>query len=377
MFNERGKGSNGLKGKAKLDSNITVNSETTLEKFNSFLSEIEHVNLTAKKIIDDKNPFNKDTGRLIFESKIGIINLEMIADGFKVLYNFKTNLKNWIKSGQNSLTLVLIEEPETNLHPNLQKQIPKLINDLYENLTKEDAKKIFFFISTHSPFIISSAANYVNQTVFPLKDGKPLIIDFKTLGWKNTNVSKCYHGSECAFVISKMLGADVTDLGYPINYCILEEYSLQIILDYARNKGIIRNIQFVSASGASKLLSLSETVNELEKIDTLIRCNPYYFDKYNIVIDNTKELEPSIKTRIEKIKAKLKNRFIELSQHSLEDYYSNLNTELANQSKIEIDKAIGLDKGRIKAEFAIKITKNIINKESFSKLFNGELDFLL
>ncbi|MFC6263091.1 AAA family ATPase [Flavobacterium panici] len=377
IFYEQGKGANGIAGKVKLDSNIAVHSLESLEEFNSFLADVGHDNLIAKKIIDNHDPFSKDTGKLIFESKLGTIDPNMIADGFKILYNLKRNLTKWIKNVEKSITFFVIEEPESNLHPSLQKEIPKILDQIYRTLNPEVAKKIFFLISTHSPFLISSAANYEHQNVFPLKDGKPLVIDFKTQTWQTTNIAESYHGSKCAYVVSKMLGAEITDMGYPENYCILEEYSLQLILDDARNKRIIKNIQFVSASGATKLLGMSETINELEKLDTLVKCNPYYYDKYYLIIDNTTDLDDKAKERLQKIKNKLKNRFVELSLHSLEDYYYNVDSELASEAKSEIEKVNGVEKGRLKAEYAMKIIEHITDKESFSRLFNNELDFLL
>ncbi len=176
-----------------------------------------------------------------------------------------------------------------------------------------------------------------------------------------------------------MLGADITDIGYPENYCILEEYSLQLILDDARNKGIIRNIQFVSASGVSKSLDLSETIYEIEKLNTLIKCNPYYFDKYYLVIDNTDDIkDDALKKRLGKIRGRLDKRFVELTLHSLEDYYSNLDGQLEKIAKEEIAKKPNpTEQGVCKANYATKIKDKIVDRDTFSKLFNGELDFLL
>ena len=66
---------------------------------------------------------------------------------------------------------ILIEEPENNLHPELQKQVPVILNQLHKNLSEKATKAhnsslnpnkclkypIQFLISTHSPFIINSA----------------------------------------------------------------------------------------------------------------------------------------------------------------------------------------------------------------------------
>lgn len=279
---ENARGQNGLRGIANMHARIGISDAKTLENFNSFLEEIGVGKLIAKKFIDQMDPFNQDNGRLIFENESGAIDPLFIADGFRVKHNLKSAINNWINQidNPNLANLFIIEEPENNLHPKLQKEIPTFLNDVYKSIDPKVRKNMFFFISTHSPFIISSSANYENQKVYPLENGTPLMINFQTLSWTPVHNSKGYSGSECAYVVSKMLGADITDIGYPENYCILEEHSLQIILDDARNKGIIKNIQFVSTSGVTKSLSLSEKINELEKLNTLIKCNPYYWDKY-------------------------------------------------------------------------------------------------
>ncbi|BAO55321.1 AAA family ATPase [Nonlabens marinus] len=377
---EQEKGANGLSGKSRFDTRLGVGNAQSLDEFNSYMQEMGLNEVTAKKFIDQSDPFNQDNGRLIFESPEGNISPEMIADGLTVFFNLRKTLYKWQEqiNSSNSISFIIIEEPENNLHPKFQKTIPILLNDFFVGLNEEVSNKVYFFISTHSPFIISSSANYINQKVFPLKNGKPLKIDFSTQSWEETNYSEGYAGSECAAVVSQMLGADITDIGYPENYCVLEEYSLQIILDSARKKGIIKNIQFVSASGVSKSVDLSETIYELEKLNTLIKCNPYYFDKYLLIIDNADDIvDENLQKRIESIRRKLESRFIELELPTLEDYYSNLDEELAATAKKEIEENSKSKQGILKAKFAEKISNSINDSETFSALFNNELDILL
>lgn len=377
---EQEKGANGLKAKAKFDDKIGIGDASSLDKFNEFMEEVGLSPVVAKKFVDQSDPFNQDNGRLIFETDKGTINPLMIADGLKVLFNLKNNLTKWFTElGKSKVTaFIVIEEPENNLHPNLQKEIPVILDNLYKKLDENMTSNIYFFISTHSPFIISSSSKFKNQKVYPLQNGSPLKINFTKHIWQETNISEGYRGAECAYIVSKMLGADITDIGYPENYCILEEYSLQLILDSLRNKGIIKNIQFVSASGASKSLDLADTIYEIEKLNTLIKCNPYYFDKYHLVIDNVKNIkDDKLKLRMEKIKSSLKSRFIELSKHSLEDYYINLDQNISKNALQDIKKEDSENQGKIKAKYAKLISDEINDVEAFSKLFDNELDFLI
>lgn len=175
-----------------------------------------------------------------------------------------------------------------------------------------------------------------------------------------------------------MLGADIADLGYPENYCILEEYSLQLILQDVKQKGIIKNIQFISASGEAKAASFIENIQAIENLNTLIKCNPYYFNKYLVVLDNYQSLEPSLKARLNNIKSKLGLRFIELQKKSLEEYYEDFENTIDQDAIQKLSQESNHKrKGAIKAEMARLISEKIITGDDFQKLFANELNSLL
>ena len=69
------------------------------------------------------------------------------------------------KKGDNTEGIVLIDEIETHLHLELQKEILSLLVQMYP--------KIQFIVSTHSPFILSSIDNAV---IFDLEN-KTLVLD--------------------------------------------------------------------------------------------------------------------------------------------------------------------------------------------------------
>ena len=79
---EQEKGANGLKGKAKIDNRIGVGSADSLAKFNRFLEDYGHCALTAKKFVDQDDPFNQDNGKLIFETDNETIDPSLIADEY-------------------------------------------------------------------------------------------------------------------------------------------------------------------------------------------------------------------------------------------------------------------------------------------------------
>lgn len=105
--------------------------------------------------------------------------------------------------------------------------------------------------------------------------------------------------------------------------------------------------------------------------------NPYYFDKYFLLIDDTSEMDKPTKAKVERMQKKLGSRYIELRKASLEDYYFNLNPQMAKDVKNEVEASKKNLKGLIKAKYSGKIVAEINDTETFSKLFDNELDFLI
>ncbi|MDD2509279.1 MAG: AAA family ATPase [Aliarcobacter skirrowii] len=93
------------------------------------------------------------------------VNLSNLSSGeksillLKLIINKLINEYTLMKPSNKSL-VILLDEPETYLHPNLQKQ---LINDLY-TIFKNIDFEIHFIITTHSPFLLSDLGK--NNIVF-------------------------------------------------------------------------------------------------------------------------------------------------------------------------------------------------------------------
>jgi hypothetical protein len=200
----------------------------------------------------------------------------------------------------------------------------------------------------------------------------------------DAEAEKGYHGTQVASVVAKMLGAEGSDLGYPENFCLVEESSICKILDRAKALGIIKNIQFISTGGNSKFANFPERIQSFKQVETLLKCNIFYQDKYLIITDNLNEKEGKNRNlvdlfeKLEKLnKPENEPRFFKLNKICLENYYPNL----CEQTKAEFDNEIQgknwQEQGTIKVEFAQKIAEKIQSKEHFQKLFGNELNFLL
>lgn len=332
-------------------------------------------NIEAKKIMTE-DPFDRsDSETVFFQEGIKILPA-LIADGIKAMnalffFLSKTiTLINSTKGGNAHLHIGIIEEPENNLHPEFQKLLPGILNATLGKLIPACRNRFAFFVSTHSPFIISQAAQYGDQKIYLLDRGH--LLDLKGAQVKT---SRGHAGATSAKVVGEMLGASVTDLGYPTNYVILEEYSLQLLLQSLQEKRLIKPVQFISCSGANKV---EDMIKSLENYNTLLKCNPFYSDNYLVIIDSVQSHNKETQTRIAKIKDRLGKRFIELKNNCLENYYKNLDVNIyqafANDIRYVVD---WREKGIIKSKYAGLIANLITNKADFSRLFNNELDILL
>jgi energy-coupling factor transporter ATP-binding protein EcfA2 len=378
--------STGNQGSANFDDDsneyVSLDNYHSLNKdrfnhLNESLALTDHSKLSVKRMYPN-DAWSDSVGQLVFQEGETSLEPQDISQGVISLNNIRTLLGaiesviNDSDKSVNKKIVVLIEEPENNLHPGMQKKLPKIFQDFLDQLQPNYQDNVWLFVSTHSPFVVSAAAPFPTQKIYLLSDGSLLDLE-----QKKVPSSEGYSGHECAWIVGQMLGSEIVDLGYPENYCILEEYSLQVILEDCKKKGIIRNYQFVSASGASRQVSLEATINEISNLNTLIKCNPYYFDKYFMIMDNTNEFNGKELEKIKNLRKRLNTRFVELSKPKLENYYEKFNKEIYMEAIDQISKATGRDKGIAKEKAAILISQNIQTKADFSKLFQRELDFLL
>lgn len=370
------KGGNGV---LKCVFNYIKMAKETLDFLNETSKIIGGSPIKAQRVINNDDPWDDSVGERIFRQDNITVSLEFLSDGLKSMNDLRYNLSSsfrYMNRGEletADVVLIIIEEPENNLHPDMQEKIPDLLSAfLMEEIESGFHEKICFCISTHSPFLISAAAGHDGSKVYFMGDGSLL-----DLGLNSVESSSGYTGHQCAAVVANMLGGNVTDLGYPENYCVLEEFSMQLILQDAKEKGLIKNIQFVSASGVSRIVSLSKTLDEIGNLDTLMKCNPFYVSKYLVVVDSLKELEPKEVITIKKIQTRLGKRFIELNEDGLEKYYKNLDVKLSEEFEAEIKSVTGANRGAVKAKYAARVAGKVKSASDFSKLFNGELDILL
>lgn len=285
------------------------------------------------------------------------------------------------KQGVTKTLILLIEEPELSLHPKYQKQLPILL----EEVQKKYEKKVQLFISTHSPFVLSNVSGNnesIKQGVYRKPIHRPLskvyVFDngmLKTAIKDKSGVSGYSATEDLKFVVADMLGAEASDFGYPDNYVILEENSMLTLLQILQNKGIVNEkIQFISAGSDTDAIRTSLLMKTLTNYKTLLKCNPFYVNKFYIIIDKPNAQGGLLNSEdFAMLKQSIGDRFIKLSKDALEEYYpEELQKEFYEEFK-KLNSDDYIQQGYLKAQFAIKFAEKISSKEDFEKYFESDM----
>lgn len=374
-----------------------INNENSSALYNPFSydlksqSEYEFLNETAELInmptirmtrvqLDEWNDEERPH-KLFKEGETGV-NPKFLSSGLKALndirYNILKSIENihhYLLFNQKVRFIILIEEPENFLHPSLQKEVPRFLNEIIKPFDEKLSVDVNFFVTTHSPFLISNSRFFDDQKIYPMKDACMVDLEGKSL-----SDSSGYSGSQSLPVVANMLGAEISDLGYPENFCVLEEDSLLQILKPLSDHGVIKKMAFLSASGWGNVESYANVFKEMDKLTTILKCNPLYDKTYLVIVDNVDSNKFSTTERnlITKMRKSIGDRLIMLGKHSLEDYYPNISKELYDGFQEEYAVVAGYSKkGEIKGEYAKRIAALVTTKEHFIRLFDGELNFLL
>jgi hypothetical protein len=164
--------------------------------------------------------------------------LDDCSSGFQSLFKTWNNIYHQTLeniSGKSIFYSFTFDEGDRHLHPSLAKFLPRnleLIKKGIEDLLKQKGAtevSVQFFISTHSPFLISALGDNelkMSHKVYMLKEGKT--IEPRGRGVNTEKSNSGYSSEEVLVAVNEMLGIELNDLTPEM--FILAEESIHVLL---------------------------------------------------------------------------------------------------------------------------------------------------
>lgn len=235
--------------------------------------------------------------------------------------------------------LFLIDEAELHLHPKAQR---KLKNTLYELAERGDQ----VFINTHSSVLISD--NEIDQKIFKVEkfEGVTSIEETNEVDKKS--------------IVYDLLGGSPSDILYPSNIVLVEGPSEVELINRICSRFYLDKprLQIIPARGDAFM-----TVKMVELLQKLYDAlnNPIYKGKFVIILDKQPQTaEGAIKDFLAKNPdLRRENRYIEISEGSLEEYYpspwkTKIESGNISQKKMKLAKKVGAE--ITKKQFELEMT---------------------
>ncbi|RZI61687.1 MAG: ATP-binding protein [Rubrivivax sp.] len=138
-----------------------------------------------------------------------------LSSGHRVFFRFAVNFLSYIDEG----TLVILDEPETHLHPNL---VCDFMTLLYGVLT---ATKSIALIATHSAYVVREVPTHCTH-VYTVEDDGPMEneVYLRTLGASVDNISQAVFGDATAKKFHLAIANQVVKEGLPLEK-VIERYA--------------------------------------------------------------------------------------------------------------------------------------------------------
>lgn len=292
---------------------------------------------------------------------------------------------------QLQLLVIGLEEPENSLHPELQRELPKLLNTWI--LNQRVRQPILIVVSTHSPFVIKGASKYKNsQRVYGLEETGFIDLTGKD---DTTIASDGVSGSQSLIVANKMLGAGIKDF-FPNPIIMAENSIIELLNSISSNLEYSFNEFIVTPQGdgdvEERIGNIQQMIKILKKMQKSFPDRELFDFKIIIVVDD-KAKEVELKDKFNNV-GEFEIEVFGLGENQLEDIYpQNLIDEfvfskhpkkkswdknvLINQYLTAELKLKGKDKGIFKKDMAQFVGKKITNEselnrdlESVSELFS-------
>jgi len=139
-----------------------------------------------------------------------------LSSGHRVFFKFVISFLSYIDAG----TLVILDEPETHLHPNL---VCDFMNLLYDVLA---ATKSIALVATHSAYVIREVPTHCAHVYLVDDEGRPSEnrVYLRTLGANIENISQAVFGDSNAKKFHQKIASEMVKLNRDLDR-IISDYS--------------------------------------------------------------------------------------------------------------------------------------------------------
>ncbi len=247
-----------------------------LNNANEILSKVNPTQRTLR-------PLNLSSGQFTFEGDKEI-QTKFLAGGSRYI----AGLVAAVRHLRNSTPIFVIDDLGDELFPAVRKRLVPELNALIEDSPENQFTQVF--ATTHNVEIVKSALNhpeYCSVYMFNYDGG---LVEFDASGQRIVNASTGIESSEAIPAISKMLGIEDIDLGYPEMVILVEEESKKTFLQaLSENDHIKQDIRKLDVLVPFQV----GDGNTSEAIHNLLDLSKYFFfsevwsDRYAIFVDYT------------------------------------------------------------------------------------------
>lgn len=306
------------------------------EKFKEAVSSIIGINITTKASQNGK------IAGYYFGTEF--ISIDKMGDGISEMMALIVEL--CIEEGK----IFVLEEPETNIHPNGLKLIAQLI--------AQAAEKNQFIIATHSNIILRELGSLPDSKVFRVfREGPSYEYP--------SNIEEVPNDSQSHMQVLRELGYDFADFGLHGAWLFLEESSAESIISQILIPFFVPELAGVLRTYSSNgVANLAKSVSEFHRLLVFVHLQPVYQNRFWLRADG----DPSGLKAVDDIRDKFPKMGDDVigvfAEHNFENYYPKIFTErveaaLQNESKVE--------RKKLKAELVREVISWSLDNEDQSK----------
>lgn len=333
------------------------NQQISYESVNTFTGKLDNIIPKIDAISNDQNPYYelfKESCEKILGFRVTTIPTPQGKTlGFQIYYGAYIPIEAMGDGVPNLLGLIcdictaenqiiIIEEPENDIHPSALQELMYLIQKKSNNNQ--------FFISSHSNVVLKNLGALEDTKVFAVRSS--LIInefDFEEI---QSSISEVKTTDE-RIELLRELGYDVYDSFFYEYWILLEESSAETIIKYLMDwfvPGLKYKVKTFSCRGFT---NVKAKYNSLKDLFVYLHMHELYENAIWVILDAGDKESQVIAEFHKCFKDKVSlNRFSQFSEHDFEEYYPSIFD--SDFQKIKECKD-GKEKSNLKKELLLKV----------------------